>query len=72
MDLLGQPTYLAGKPKGDSSMSEKQVSVKVCSVVRPASPVRMVKPELVEPKFLVVQLFAHRSMPNAVTSQAAR
>ena len=60
MDLLGQPIYLAGKPKGDKSMSEKQVSTKVCSVVRPASPVRMVKPELDEPKFPVVY-----SMPTA-------
>ncbi len=54
MDLLGQPTHLAEKPKGDNSMAEKQVSAKVCSVVRPASPVRMVKPGLVEPKFPVV------------------
>ncbi len=54
MDLLGQPTHLAGKPKGDRSMSEKQASAKVCSVVRPASPVRMVKPALAEPKFPVV------------------
>jgi len=69
MDLLGQPTHLAGKPKGDNSMSEKQVSVKVCSVVWPASPVRMVKPALVEPKFLVVFIHAHRSIPDAVTSQ---
>jgi hypothetical protein len=54
MDLLGQPTYLTRKLKGDHSMSEKQVSAKVCSVVRPASPVRMAKPALVEPKFPVV------------------
>jgi hypothetical protein len=54
MDLLGQPTHLARKLKGDNSMSEKQVSAKVWSVVRPASPVRMVKPGLVEPKFSVV------------------
>jgi len=54
MDFLGQPTYLAGKPKGDNSMSEKQASAKVWSVVRPASPVCMVKPGLVEPKFPVV------------------
>jgi len=53
MDLLGQPTYLAGKPKGDYSMSEKQASAKVWSVDRPASPVRMVKPGLVELKFPV-------------------
>ena len=54
MDLLAQPTYLERKLKGDNSMSEKQASVKVCSVVRPASTVRMVKPGLVEPKFPVV------------------
>jgi len=60
MDLLGQPTHLARKLKGDNSMSEKQVSAKVCSVVRPASPVRMVKPALVEPKFPVVH-----TMPTA-------
>jgi hypothetical protein len=69
MDLLGQPIYLAGKPKGDKSMSEKQTSVKVWSVVRSASPVRMVKPELVEPEFSVAQPAAHRSIPDAVTSQ---
>ncbi len=69
MDLLGQPTYLAGKPKGNSSMSEKQASAKVCSVVWPVSPVRMVKPGLVEPKFPVAKLRAHRSIPDAVTSQ---
>ncbi len=56
MDLLGQPTYLASKDKGDRSMSEKQGSAKVCSVVWPASPVRMVKPGLAEPKFPVVYL----------------
>jgi len=56
MDLLGQPTYLARKLKGDHSMSEKQRSAKVCSVIRSASPVRMVKPELVEPKFPVAEL----------------
>jgi hypothetical protein len=54
MDLLEQPTHLERKLKGDNSMSEKQASVKVCSVVRPASSVRMVKPGLVEPKFPVV------------------
>ncbi len=54
MDLPGRLTYLAGKPKGDKSMSETQESAKVWSVVRPASPVRMVKPGLVEPKFSVV------------------
>jgi hypothetical protein len=32
MDLLEQPTYLERKLKGDNSMSEKQASVKVCSV----------------------------------------
>jgi hypothetical protein len=53
MNLLGQPTYLASKDKGDRSMSEKQVSAKACSVVRPASPVCMVKPGLVEPKYPV-------------------
>jgi hypothetical protein len=71
MDLLGQPTYLAEKPKGDRSMSEKQASAKVCSVDWPASAVRMVKPELVEPKFPVVVSYAHRSIPDAVTSQYA-
>ena len=54
MDLLGQPIYLARKLKGDNSISVKQESVKVCSVVRPASPVRMVKPKLVKSKFPVV------------------
>jgi len=68
-DLLGQPTHLAGKPKGDNSMSEKQESVKVCNTVWPASPVRMAKPELVKPKFPVVQTGAYRSIPDAVTSQ---
>jgi hypothetical protein len=33
MDLLGQPTHLAGKPKGNRSMTEKQESAKVCSAV---------------------------------------
>jgi hypothetical protein len=42
--------YLAGKPKEDSSMALKRGSQKVCKVVRPASPVRMVK-LFVEPKF---------------------
>jgi len=69
MDLLGQPTHLAGKPKGDHSMSEKQGSAKVWSVVGPASPVCMVKPELVEPKFPVAQPAARRSVPDAATSQ---
>ncbi len=72
MDLLGQPTHLAGKPKGDKSMSEKQASAKVCSVVRPASPVRMVKPELAEPKSPVAIDCAYRSIPDAVTSQHAQ
>ncbi len=53
-------------------MSEKQASAKVCSVVRSASPVRMVKPGLVEPKFPVVKRIARRSIPDAATSQAAR
>ncbi len=72
MDLLGQPTYLAGKPKGDNSMLEKQESAKICSVVRPASPVRMVKPGLVEPKFPVVLPNTHRSISDTVTSQHAQ
>jgi hypothetical protein len=54
MDLLGQPIYLARKLKGDNSISVKQVSAKVCSVVWSASPVRMVKPKLVKSKFPVV------------------
>ena len=49
-------------------MSEKQVSAKVCSVVRPASPVCMVKPELVEPKFPGMDFIVHRSIPDAVAS----
>lgn len=54
MDLLGQPIYLARKLKGDNSISVKQASAKICSVVGPASPVRMVKPKLVKSTFLVV------------------
>jgi hypothetical protein len=50
-------------------MLAKQGSAKVCSVVVPASPAHMVKPELVEPKYPVVKALAHRSMPDAVTSQ---
>ena len=46
--LLGQPTHLAGKPNGESSMSEKRGSTKGGSVIAPASPARRVKPELVE------------------------
>jgi hypothetical protein len=72
MDFLGQPTNLAGKPKGNNSMSVKQTSAKACSAVWPASPVRMVKPELVEPKFPVVSSYAHRSIPDAVASQYAQ
>lgn len=69
MNFLGQSTYLAGKPKGEISMSVKQVSTKVCSVVRPASPVRMAKPGLVEPKFPVVYEPTYRSIPGTVTTQ---
>ena len=42
-DFLGQPTYLEPKGEGESSMLAKRGSAKVCSVVVPASPVRMVK-----------------------------
>lgn len=71
MDLLGQPANLAEKSKGNNSMLEKQESAKVCSATRPASPVRMVKPRLVEPKFSEVVQVARRSMPDAATSQIA-
>ncbi len=47
--LLGHPTYLASKDKGETSMVGKQESRKIGNVVVPASPVRMVKPGLVEP-----------------------
>ena len=47
--LLGQLTYLERKLKGKTSMSVKRKSMKVGSVVVSASPVCMVKPELVEP-----------------------
>jgi hypothetical protein len=32
--MLGQPTYLALKDKGESSMSVKQLNAKVCNVKR--------------------------------------
>ena len=76
-NLLGQPTHLAGKPKEERSMSEKQGSGKGCTVVVPASPVRMVKPELVEPqekpamaknpRFPTVQNYTRRSIPEMAT-----
>ncbi len=34
MNLLGQPTYLELKDKGESSMSEKRLNTKVCSMKR--------------------------------------
>lgn len=46
---LGQLTHLEKKFKRETSMSVKQESMKVGNVVVPASPVRMVKPGLVEP-----------------------
>ena len=42
-DFLGRPTYLEPKGEGESSMLATRGSAKVCSVVVPASPVRMVK-----------------------------
>src|SRR5689334_23077510 len=53
--LLGQPTHLALKDKGESSMSEKRGSAKAGSVVVPASPARTAKPVLVEPQSPVAQ-----------------
>lgn len=32
-NLLGQLAYLEGKPKGEKSMLEKRISVKVCSTM---------------------------------------
>src|SRR5947209_12790376 len=70
--LLGQPTHLAGKPKGESSMSAKRGSAKSGSVVVPASPARRAKPVLVEPQFPVAQLIARRSHSEAVKRSGAR
>jgi len=32
--LIGHPTYLEGKPKGETSMLGKQLNMKVCNVTR--------------------------------------
>jgi hypothetical protein len=72
MSLLGHPTYLEGKPKGETSMSGKRGSAKVGSVVVPASPARKVKPALVEPQFPVAQKSARRSLLEAATPYDAR
>ena len=75
--LLGHPTYLALKDKGETSMSEKRGSTKGSSVIVPASPARMAKPELVEsqeksvrtknPRFPVAKSSVRRSYPEAAT-----
>lgn len=52
--LLGHPTYLAGKPKGETSMLEKRLNAKVWSMMHRKSCVQEVskeievKPELVK------------------------
>ena len=54
-NLLGRPTYLALKDKGENSMSETRLNQKVCMVMhRKSCAQRKVKPELVKPKFPVV------------------
>jgi hypothetical protein len=55
--LLGYPTYLKGKPGGETSMLGKRLNTKVCSVrhrkscTQEASKEVEVKPGLVEPQF---------------------
>jgi len=48
-------------------MVVKQISLKVCKVVWSASPVRMVKPELAEPKFPTESALSRRNIPEAAT-----
>src|SRR5947209_14896636 len=61
---------LAGKPKEDNSMARKRKSWKGWKA-RSASPVRMVKPALVEPKLPTVQVHTRRSIPEAATPSYA-
>jgi len=51
MYLLGQPTHLASKDKGETSMSVKRGSVKGSNVLAPASPARKVKPDWLNSSF---------------------
>ena len=72
-NLLGRPTYLALKDKGENSMLGKRLSVKVCTTMRrkscthEVSKEREVKPGLAEPQFPAMQLYIHRSIPEAMT-----
>lgn len=58
--------YLEEKSEGETSMALKQDDQKVC-MVGLASPVRMVKSILIEPKPPAVQPVPHRSILEAVT-----
>lgn len=58
---------LERKLEEKNSMPLKRERQKVCTISRPASPVRMVKPGLAKPKFPVVKRCTHRSIPEAMT-----
>ncbi len=60
-DLLGHPTHLAGKPKGENSMSGKRLNVKLCNA-RHRKSCTHGEAGFAEPKFPLVLPKARRSI----------
>jgi hypothetical protein len=60
-DLLGHPTDLEGKPKGENSMSGKRINAKLCSMMRRKSCTHG-EAVFAEPKFPLVLPKARRSI----------
>jgi len=61
--------YLERKLKEDNSLPLKRRILEGMYNTRFASPVRMVKPELVEPKFPTVKRCTRRNIPETTTLQ---